>query len=53
MCAKIVQVEDNKKEKTKFFHFLLLRRRLSYVKIVFFSEYNTKQGENMVGASKK
>ena len=34
MCAKIVQVEDNKKEKTKFFHFLLLRRRLSYVKIV-------------------
>ena len=33
MCAKIVQVEDKKKEKQSFFIFLL-RRRLSYVKIV-------------------
>ena len=40
--AKVVQVEDNAKKKHKIFHFALLRRRLTYQKVVQ-TERNTKQ----------
>ena len=39
--AKVVQVEDNAKKKHKIFHFALLRRRLTYQKVVQ-TEENTK-----------